>query len=72
VGQRDQHQHHRCRCGFVVGAGIGAGSLALGTDSVRGRVSQDVMQRPFMRALAVLYIIACGVGLALLAFRLAD
>jgi len=58
--------------GFVVGTGIGAGSLALGTDSVQGRLGRDVMQRPAALALAALYVMACGVGLAVIAFRLAD
>jgi hypothetical protein len=57
--------------GFVVGVAIGAWSLALGTDSVQGRLNRDVMQRPIIWALAALYITACGVGLALVAFRLA-
>ena len=47
------------------------GTLALAANSARGRVYRGVLRRPLVRVLATIYVVVCGVLVALFAYDLA-
>lgn len=56
--------------GFVTGAAIAAGTIALATELAHGRPFRNVVRRPVIRVLAAIYAAACGVAGALFAYGL--
>jgi hypothetical protein len=59
--------------GFVVGVVIGIAVFALVIEGKRGGTYQLMaIRHPWIRSLPILWIVACGVGVALVAYRLAD
>jgi hypothetical protein len=58
--------------GFIVGAVIAAGTIALATELAHGRTFRDVVRRPVIRVWATLYVAACGAAGALFTLNLAS
>jgi hypothetical protein len=54
--------------GFVIGAVIAAGTIALATELAHGRTFRDVVRRPVIRTVAGIYVAACGAAGALFAY----
>jgi hypothetical protein len=56
--------------GFIAGAGIAAGTIALATELAQGRTFRDVVRRPVIWTWAAIYVGACGIIGALFAYGL--
>jgi len=58
--------------GFAVGAAIGIGAFALVIEGARRETYQLMANRhPWIRLLSVVWILACGAVVAIIAYRLA-
>jgi ABC-type antimicrobial peptide transport system permease subunit len=59
--------------GFLVGAGIGMTVFALVMDGERGQIYRlFAVRHPWIRLVPILWIVACGVVVAIVTYRLAE